>query len=297
MTIDQLIKNITPLYNGYRSKVSSISGTEALKIMWEIGFYLNKYIEENNIAPHKLFWDIYGRSEGSANSIQKSYITREFQSRSYRIYKIFKDKNDIEIKFFNLKRFNLFREAMPFFDNKKYVLKGRDMDNLISLLNSEYSNSVVLNRIKCLQKNVIGIKNPRTQRLIDERENAICFVNFYNYILNLLNKKDYNIVLTELEDNNINNNIIDFLYKNTAAISQDNLKFSIADINPKEVSSNVCNKYLNFLVKITSLKTKKNIRRFRRIIKPYKIFKLSEMIYALKSKENYYNFINSNGTK
>ena len=90
MSINILIQQITPLYNKYRNNKNNISGTEALEIMWDIGDILKKYIEQNNIAPHNLFWSVYGNAEGTKNIKKKSYITREFQNRCHRIKRIFK---------------------------------------------------------------------------------------------------------------------------------------------------------------------------------------------------------------
>ena len=90
--LSNLINSITPLYNIYKENSSILTGTQALEIMWEIGELLNKYIKKNKIKPHALFRDIYGKSENSENIIQKSYITREFQGRCYRIRTIFNSK-------------------------------------------------------------------------------------------------------------------------------------------------------------------------------------------------------------
>ena len=94
MEIDTLIEKIIPLYNLYRSQSNQIIGVEALKIMWDIGDLLKGYLDENDIAPHALYRQIYGKGEGTKNVVQKSYITREFLSRSYRIRNIFKDKKE-----------------------------------------------------------------------------------------------------------------------------------------------------------------------------------------------------------
>ena len=114
MKISELILNITPFYNKYKSSKSDLSGSDSIIIMWDIGNLIDKYISINNISPHNLYREIYGKSEQSNNIIQKSYLTREFLSRSYRIFKIFENKKDIKVKFPNLKDFSSFREAMPF---------------------------------------------------------------------------------------------------------------------------------------------------------------------------------------
>ena len=103
MDIHSLIETITPLYNKYKQNKEATSGTDALKIMWDMGDVLKKFIEQNEIAPHALFWKIYGRSEGTKNIVKQSYITREFQNRCHRIRKIFVSKKQIAKDLPNLK--------------------------------------------------------------------------------------------------------------------------------------------------------------------------------------------------
>jgi len=181
MNLDTLIKEITPLYNSYKENAKIIKGTDAIKIMWEIGDLIKKYLKNNNIAPHTLYRQIYGKSEGTKNIEQKSYLTREFLSRSFRIRNIFTSIEEIEEKLPNLQRFITFREAMPFFDNPKYKLLGEDMENLLKILNSENSRKA-LHQVEELQKTYIGIKNPRNQRLKELEKDKSTFVDFYNYI-------------------------------------------------------------------------------------------------------------------
>ena len=53
--------------------------------MWEIGEVLEYYINMNRLTPQSLFREIYGKSEGTKNITQKSYISRDFQSRCLRV--------------------------------------------------------------------------------------------------------------------------------------------------------------------------------------------------------------------
>jgi len=105
MNINFLVQQITPLYNKYRESKNIISGTEALEIMWDIGDILRQYIEEHHIAPHRLFWSVYGNAEGTQNVAKKSYITREFQNRCHRIRRIFSSKDQIRKDFPHLESF------------------------------------------------------------------------------------------------------------------------------------------------------------------------------------------------
>jgi hypothetical protein len=91
-----------------------------------------------------------------------------------------------------LRSFVSFREAMPFFDNDKYKLHGKEREELLELLNSRRPHKTIMKKIDQLQKTKIGIRNPRTQRLKDLEEEKEIFINFYNTYFNknkLKNKK------------------------------------------------------------------------------------------------------------
>lgn len=255
--------------------------------MWDIGDVLRKYIERNNIAPHNLFWSVYGNAEGTKNIEKKSYITREFQNRCHRIRRIFGKKEQIRKDFSRLKNFTTFREAMPFLDEGKYKLKGKERENLLVLLNSNCNPKEILDKIRFLQKEKIGIKNPRTQRLFEVEKEKQEFINFYNYIYRVIKTEDYKLCLKETKK--IKSEYINILSKNVSALSQEGLKaynFSI--------SKNLKEPWRGFSEIIKSLFTQKdpkNRRRFRRLIPPERLVRLADMLYGLLSEDNYNNIL------
>lgn len=283
MNINALIQQITPLYNEYRSNKSNLSGTEALEIMWEIGDLLKGYIEQNNIAPHNLFWSIYGNAEGTKNIEQKSYITREFQNRCHRIRRIFGAKEQIKQDFPHLKSFTTFREAMPFLDDGKYKLKGNERVQLLVLLNSNQRPQEILGKIKVLQKNKIGRKNPRTQRLFEVEKEKQEFINFYNYTYRLIKVGDYNLCLKEIKK--IKPEYINLLSKNVSALSQEGLK--TYDFSIMESLKEPWKTFSETIKDLITQKDPKNRRRFRRLIQPERIVRLADMLYGLLSEDNY----------
>jgi hypothetical protein len=113
MSIDLLIQEITPIYNAYQKGQGMLKPAALIELMWDIGTILEKYITLYNVAPHTLYRDIYGKSEGTKNVKQRSYITREFLGRSYRVKRIFKERKDIQKQLPKLSATNHFREAMP----------------------------------------------------------------------------------------------------------------------------------------------------------------------------------------
>lgn len=285
MSINILIQQITPLYNKYRDNKDNISGTEALEIMWELGDILKNYIEQNKIAPHALFWSVYGNAEGSKNVKKKSYITREFQNRCHRIRRIFGVKEQIRKDFPRLKSFTSFREAMPFFDNGKYKLEGTERENLLALLNSSQQPKKVLEKIKALQKEKIGIKNPRTQRLHEvEREKQI-FIDFYNFIYKIIRLDNYKLCLNEIS--NVDLEYIKTLSKNISALSQEGLKIFVFDI-PNSLQT-PWKEFSEVVKKLIIQKDPKLRRRFRRLIPVERIVRLADMLYGLLSEDNYRN--------
>jgi hypothetical protein len=286
MSINALIQQITPLYNEYRSNKSNLSGTEALEIMWEIGDFLKEYIEQNKIAPHNLFWSVYGNAEGTKNIAPKSYITREFQSRCHRIRKIFINKEQIRQDFPSLRTFTTFREAMPFFDEGKYKLRNNDRSDLLTLLNSNQQPKIILEKIKNLQRQRIGVNNPRTQRLHEVENEKQIFINFYNYIYSFIKQSNYKPCLAEI--NNVGIEHVKTLSKNVSALSQEGLKFYSFDL-PADLKS-PWQEFCAAVNNLMSQKDAKNRRRFRRLIPSERIVRLADLLYGLLSEDNFNNF-------
>jgi hypothetical protein len=276
MDIDSLIKDITPLYNLYKENSGNISGAEALKIMWEIGDLIRQFLEKNDVAPHSLYREIYGKSEGTENTVRKSYITREFLGRSFRIRNIFDTKDSIESKLPNLKRFTTFREAMPFFDNPKYVLEGNEMEELLKILNSSNSRQA-MNQVKQLQDKHIDIKNPRDQKLKELEGDKQTFVDFYNYIYQL-SQKPKEEQTEELKDLDVTKNIIDHLCQDTLALTEDRLVYSGEGVY-KSLNNLKWDSYIELLKRYKLESNPKRIRRFRRVIPPMKMVNLSERLH------------------
>jgi hypothetical protein len=284
LSIEKLILNITPLYNKYKQNKKVLKPIESLGIMWEIGNLLYIYIKDTKIAPHNLYRSIYGKSEGTKNIIQKSYITREFQGRCYRIRKIFVAKDEIRKLLPNLNSVTAFREAMPFFDNYKYKLKGEARENLLILLNSNLETKSILNQINSLQKNFIGKKNPRTQRLKDIQSEKNAFINFYNYIYRLTNSSNNDIIA---EIKRVGEEDVVNLAKNTTSLTEEGLKFY--PITKHQIPHSPWLEYKNVIELLINQKNAVLRRRFRRLIPPERIAFLAEMLYKLLNENEKVN--------
>lgn len=286
LNLQKLIEDISPLYNSYKQTSRNIGGVEALHIMWRTGDILKKTIEVSNITPYNLYRKIYGKSEGKEDVVQKSYITRAFLSRSYRIRNIFKDEIEIEKYFPNLKKFIFFREALPFIDNPNYSFKGKEKEELFNLLNSNKSYKEVISEIYRLQKEKIGIKNPRNQKLFELQPQKEVFISFYNYLFNLTKENnDYESIKKEVVG--IDDYILLNISSNTSALAQEGLKYKEI---PETNLNNQWGLYINMLNRLSKQIDAKERRRFRRLISPERIVKLAEMIQSLTSEESFKNY-------
>lgn len=284
LNLQKLIGDITPLYNSYKESSKTIDGVSALHIMWRIGDLLTREIEFSGVAPHSLYRKIYGKGEGSKDIVQKSYITREFLSRAYRIRKIFKWEKDIEKDLPTLKSFILFREAMPFFDNDKYALKGKEKDELLNILNSKLSAAIILKKIKILQKEKIGKKNPRNQKLNELEPQKEVFINFYNFLFSLIKNNSYNSIKDEI---GAFSKFLPILSSNTSALAEEGYLYTEI---PKFPPSTEWGAYGEMLTDLSKKVDAKERRRFRRLISPERIVRLAEMIQALSSEASFKNF-------
>lgn len=280
MNLDTLIKEITPLYNSYKENTKTIKGTDAVKTMWEIGDCIKRYLEKNNTAPHTLYRQIYGKSEGTTNTEQRSYLTREFLGRSYRIRNMFSSIKEIEGKFPNLQRFLTFREAMPFFDNPKYKFSGKEMDALVNILNSNNSQKA-FQQVRQLQKIHIGIKNPRNQRLEELEKDKNVFIDFYNYIYEL-SKKTESEQRELLSSLGISRELLNLVSQETIALTEDGLQFSDLSLEPLSKIPE-WRDYVQLVEKYKSQSNPKLVRRFRRLIPPIRMINLGEMLHKLNT--------------
>jgi len=281
-----LIETIAPLYNYYKENKDKISPVEALEIMWDIGDHIKSFLDSHKVKPHALYREIYGKAEGSKNITQKSYITREFQGRCFRIRNLFTNKAKIRIDFPHLNNFTVFREAMPFLDNPKYILKGAEKENLLNILNSNFKPAILLKRIRSLQKEKINKKNPRTQKLHELEDAKQHFINFYNYIYSLIDVKNYELAMCKI--NNIAPQFIRELAKITASLCQEGLK--AVKIVPPTNLDQIWLTYYNDVDRLINQKDAKQRRRFRRIMPPQRIIRLADMLYALLDQKLYENF-------
>ena len=285
MDIKNLIIDLTPLYNEYQKNRETNTPVEQIILMWKIGDILKNFIDQNDIAPHALYREIYGKSESSSNVSQRSYMTREFLGRSYRVRNMFKTQAEIKRTFPNLTGFSHFREAMPFFDNPKHKLSDKEYQALLDLLNGPQADAIKTKQVKQLLKRKIGTKNPRTQRLADWQEEKKIFINFYNEILRVIRECNYQESVSVLYSPQLP--FIKLLAQNTGALSADGLK-----MNPMKIPDTMDSLWQEYTALVARLIEKESPierRRFRRLIPADRLVRLSEMLYALTEEQSFNN--------
>ena len=280
MHIPEIFKKITPLQNQYKKVVDEKRISLAIELMWEIGGVLEHYINVYKLTHQSLFREIYGKSEGTKNITQRSYISRDFQSRCLRVRKIFQQKADISNTLPKPSSISPFIKAMPFFDNPKYELHGKEKKILISLLNSDLPPSQILISIKKMQNDIIGINNPRDQHLNELEKEKNVFIDFYNHSYRLIVDLDYDQALLRIDKQYYLT-----LSRNISALSQDGLKTYDFQI-PTEIDT-ISIEFGQIIKDFLNESTPVKIRRFRRLIPPKRMVQLAEMLYAFSSKSSF----------
>lgn len=286
MNLQELIKKIIPFYNNYKKNQQNLTGVQAMEIIWEVGDLLKKYLDGEDIAPRTLYYQIYGKSEGDLNISQRSYITRDFLDRAYRVRRIFKDKKEINKIFPKLRRYRLFYKSMPFFDEGRYKMDKIETEKLVILLNSNKTYKEIIGEVAKLKKERIGLNIPRDSKLKELDNEKKIFIDFYNFIYKQIKNRDYKKAVKNIGE--CGGECIVLLSRNTGALASDSLQLS-----EFEISSGLSKEWKDFaeiIKKLISRKDASERRRFRRLIPPEKMMRLSEMIYAMKSEEYFNRF-------
>jgi hypothetical protein len=173
---------------------------------------------------------------------------------------------------------------MPFFDNKKYKLRWKEMDSLLNLLNSDLDNKRMLDEIHTLQNKKIWIKNPRNQKDKELDFEKKVFINMYNYIYGTLNKSDEEVI-SILNHDKVNYDLIKYLIANTNSLTQDWLKFAdTTEIENRKIENDIWREYRDVIIDFKSHTNALKVRRFRKLIWPERIAKLADMLYLVSKK-------------
>ena len=262
MDLKELIDSIIPYYNQYKNNQSLLTGTQALEIIWEPGNLIRQYLENKDVPPRTLYHQIYGKSEGNTNIAQRSYITRDFLDRAYRIRRIFKEKEDIKKIFPTLQRYRLFYKSMPFFDEGKYKMNQNDQRELIELLNSSKTYKEIIAQVEKLKKERIGLSIPHDSKLKELEKEKNIFIAMYNFVYETMNSESKNYEAATKCFGAGNEAFLKELSKNTGALSSDQLKISSFYI-PNNVTG-IWKEFANIINKLASRKDAREYRKFDR---------------------------------
>lgn len=280
--IFQLIEEITPFNNRYRDLVKAgASGNEVLHIMWRAGAILERFIEKHKVKPHSLYWQVYGKAEG----LKTSYITRDFLSYCLRIKKYFDEEEKIDRLFPHLQRYSLFREAFPLLENSRFKLSEDEEQKIVLILNSNNEPQKIKDYLVNLKSKRIGISNTRTQRLSEIQPYADNFKVIYNKVFNIVNENNQ-VDIAELKAE-LGDSFIKSLSESIAALTQENLYVPELKINPDLPSD-----WKAITVDLQKLHNGavESRNRFRRIVRPAKLFALADMLNAFTVENGIENY-------
>ena len=287
--IFKLIEAITPRNNEYRDLIKNDrSGAEIIRLMWEVGAMLEEFIGKHSIKPHKLYWKIYGKSDG----IRSSYITRDFLSYCLRIKKYFNDEDSINIQFPTLQKYSLFREALPLLENPKFKLPEAEEQQLLKILNSTNSPTDIRKFIKKVKGVRIGIKNTRTQKLSEVKPIADSFVIIYNQIYSIIKSNDRDRVAELM--NSFGKEYFIIISEGVSALTQEGLYV------PKIIAKpDLSKEWVIFIDNLRNLldESVETRNRFRRIFPPRKLFEFADMLNSFISENAIDDYRKKKGIK
>lgn len=261
-TITNLIDEIAPINNRIRES----KGAEKISLLWDMG---NVFFAHQIKNIHPIAWEIQ----------RQSYITRDLISYAFRIRHKWSNKENLKTLFRQNTNYTLFREAFPLIENRKYLLKKEEMADLLALINS--NNPVEAKKaILKIKSKIIGVKNDRSKRLIELKEQVSHFEKFYTYMIKELS--NVNPTISYLEK--------DILLK----ISQSLFSLVNAEFKaPKDYLVDIKYEELIFISDLLILaNAKKDLKsRFIRLVDSQKIIILSDIF------NSFYHGIPSNEIK
>lgn len=275
--IVELIDKLAPLNNKFRITKNSV---EKIEILWDLGQIIDAYLSKYDLKLHELLYQVYDPH----STIKKSYITRDVGSYSYRIFKYFKNKEEINNRLSNLKSYTLFREAIPLLFNDKYNLNKQEKDKIIDAIISNKNQKNLINELRKRKKDILPISNPRNQKSQEFQEERL-------YLRNLLVelRKFYGSNESLLATENIfgDKQSRVFFVIILMALASDLFLNKINLVDPKMIDKN--QKKLLLIAKSNNI----NRARFRKwVMTSTELLQIAEAIHSLDNKEYYVNFKN-----
>ena len=266
INIGKLIEEIGPLNN----QIRNTDGYGKISLMWDVGDILFK----NGVKKiHPIAWEIQ----------KKSYITRDLLSYCYRIRKKWPTKFELEKVLGGIRSYSTFRAALPLIENERYILKEKDVQEIIRALKEDDVIEVKM-KIETLKKKNINIRNDRRQRLNELKTQADAFTNFHKYLLGLLteeNTKNLDKIRESLGDDALLQ-----LSQMCMAIANDNYK------GPSHIDIEESNAVLYILKENLlpiSLSKKEVKARFRRLVPTEELIETSDILNSIRNGESLSN--------
>ncbi len=271
----KVIDELAPLNNKFRTVKNPIKKIETL---WDIGKVIDHYLSQHDLKLHELLYQIYDPH----STIKRSYITRDIGSYSYRIFKYFKNKEDIRKRLVGLESYTVFRETIPLLFNKKYNLGNKEKDEIIKIITSGGNQKLLITKIRERKKEILPISNPRDQKSGEFKEEKL-------YLQNLLNELKEFYTINKMLSNKVgileskkNREIFVILLM---ALASDSFLNKIEHVDVKTINDN--EKRLLSIAKSSNI----NRARFRKwVMNSTELLKIAEAIHSLGNNEYYINF-------
>ena len=273
----ELIDKLAPLNNIFRNEKDSLSKIE---IMWEFGKILKTYLDNYNVKLHTLLYEIYD----PYSNIKMSYITRDLGSYCYRINRFFEEKEDIRLKLPNLRNYTVFRESIPLLFNPIYNSKIEIAD-ILSLINSNKDQKMIIREIKRLKQKIRPIKNPRNQKSNQYLNEKIFLQDTYNNLKEFYSQYDH-LPKDEVVISTFGNEEYRASFMNTLmSLASDSFLPKIDSVKNINLNENILS-ILNI-----SKSTTDNRSRFRKwVMSSTNLLTMAEGIHSLNDTNNYQFF-------
>lgn len=277
-SIVNLIDKLAPYNNEFRAEEDPIRKIEA---MWEIGSLIDEYLKKSRIKLHTLLFEIYNPH----STIKMSYITRDIGSYSFRVFKFFKNKEEIGKQLKGLRQYNLFREAIPLLFNSQYDLRNKEKSKVLRLITSKEDQKSITEKLRVMKQAILPIKNPRTQKAnqyIEEKkylkdlENKVNF--FYEKFSALPRQKILSKYFWDKEER-------EMLVNTLMILASDSFLNKLSNIDPHEINEQ------HYKLFLTAISKNEDRARFRKwVMSSINLLRLAEAIYSLNDANHFQFF-------
>lgn len=257
----KLIQNLGPVNNRFRDS----EGYQKILALWEIGDIL---LSEIRMFPtDKVLWEIN----------QRSFITRDVLRYGLIVRKEWKEKKEIEILFQNVKRFSLFREALPFLKGDRKGIDEKTFNKILKMIEKNQVSEVKI-YIQNLKRKHIGRKNKKGVSKIKVTPNTKVVILFMDELLTKVNENT--TFADEIRKHNRNNLFI-LISQAFYGLATDRGVPFINSLNDKK-----WNEFIMVLNEVAG-GSREEKSAFRKLIGPLRLMEWADFFNAMCSQDDF----------